>query len=119
MQILGSIFGSLVYAGLIPGLRIGATYLTGEAAPGCFGPAPGVHNAELFWWEVRVCWVFVQCCSAADWRFSTGLRFEQSSWQPILSCHMPCPCHWQCDTEHLYAMWHGDRGTSVCRTAHP
>lgn len=63
MQILGSIFGSLVYAGLIPGLRIGATYLTGETAPGCFGPAPGVHNAELFWWEVRVCWAFVQCCS--------------------------------------------------------
>jgi hypothetical protein len=57
MQILGSIFGSLVYAGLIPGLRIGATYLTGETAPGCFGPAAGVHNAELFWWEVRVCWV--------------------------------------------------------------
>lgn len=52
MQILGSIFGSLVYAGLIPGLRIGATYLTGEAAPGCFGPAEGVHNGELFWWEV-------------------------------------------------------------------
>jgi hypothetical protein len=51
-QILGAIFGSLIYAGLIPGLRVGATYFTGESAPGCFGPAPGVHNAELFWWEV-------------------------------------------------------------------
>lgn len=56
LQILGSIFGSLVYAGLIPGLRIGATHFSGEIAPGCFGPAEGVHNAELFWWEVRRGW---------------------------------------------------------------
>lgn len=53
LQILGAIFGSLVYAGLIPGLRIASTHFTGETAPGCFAPAAGVHNAELFWWEVR------------------------------------------------------------------
>jgi hypothetical protein len=53
LQILGSIFGSMIYAGLIPGLRIGATHFSGEAAPGCFGPSPGVTDAALFWWEVR------------------------------------------------------------------
>jgi hypothetical protein len=53
-QILGSIFGSMIYAGLIPGLHIASTYKTGTIAPGCFGPGPEVTNGELFWWEVSV-----------------------------------------------------------------
>lgn len=65
VQILGSIFGSLIYAGLIPGLTIGATHYTGEVAPGCFGPGPQVTNGELFWWEVFMTFLLVITVYAA------------------------------------------------------
>ncbi len=64
-QILGSVFGSLIYAGLIPGLTVGATIRTGETAPGCFGPAAGVTNGELFWWEVFMTFLLVVTVYAA------------------------------------------------------
>lgn len=65
LQILGSIFGSLIYAGLIPGLTIGATHYTGEIAPGCFGPGVGVTHGELFWWEVFMTFLLVITVYAA------------------------------------------------------
>lgn len=46
-QILGSIFGSLIYTGLIPGLHLLQKEFQGGIAPGCFGPAPGVTNAMV------------------------------------------------------------------------
>jgi hypothetical protein len=47
LQILGSIFGSLIYTGLIPGLHLLQKDFQGGIAPGCFGPAPGVNNSEV------------------------------------------------------------------------
>ena len=51
-KILGSIFGSLIYTGLIPGLHLLTKEFQGGIAPGCFGPAENVTNSELFGWEV-------------------------------------------------------------------
>uniref|UniRef100_A0A383W8G4 Aquaporin n=1 Tax=Tetradesmus obliquus TaxID=3088 RepID=A0A383W8G4_TETOB len=65
MQVFGSIFGSMIYAGLIPGLHIASTYRTGTIAPGCFGPGPDVTNGELFWWEVFMTFLLVATVYAA------------------------------------------------------
>ncbi|WIA41374.1 hypothetical protein OEZ86_004966 [Tetradesmus obliquus] len=51
LQIVGSIFGSLLAAALVPGAHVGM----GNGGPGCFDPTT-VHqemtNAQLFGWEV-------------------------------------------------------------------
>jgi hypothetical protein len=46
-QILGSIFGSLIYTGLIPGLHLLEKEFQGGIAPGCFGPAAGVTKSMV------------------------------------------------------------------------
>mmetsp|Transcript_20188 Transcript_20188/g.44007 ORF Transcript_20188/g.44007 Transcript_20188/m.44007 type:complete len:302 (-) Transcript_20188:579-1484(-) len=60
-QILGAIFGALIYAALIPGLTIGY----GDASPGCFGPGNGASNANLFGWEVMMTFLLVMTVYAA------------------------------------------------------
>jgi glycerol uptake facilitator-like aquaporin len=64
-QILGAIFGSLIYTGLIPGLSIAQKHFHGGLAPGCFGPAPGVTAAELFGWESLMTMLLVLTVYAA------------------------------------------------------
>ena len=60
-QILGAIFGALIYAALIPQLHIGG----GNNSPGCFGPAPGVNNAEVFGWETMMTFTLVMTVYAS------------------------------------------------------
>lgn len=61
MQILGAIFGALLYTSLIPTLHLGA----GAGSPGCFGPAPGVENGDVFGWEVMMTFLLVMTVYAA------------------------------------------------------
>ena len=65
LQILGSIFGSIIYAALIPGLHIANKKFQGGTAPGCFGPAVGVTHAEVFGWEVMMTFLLVCTVYAA------------------------------------------------------
>ncbi|KIZ06807.1 Aquaporin PIP1-2 [Monoraphidium neglectum] len=65
VQILGSIFGSLIYTGLIPGLHLLQKDFQGGIAPGCFGPAPGVNNSEVFGWELLMTFLLVMTVYAA------------------------------------------------------
>ena len=60
-QILGAIFGALIYAALIPQLHIGG----GNNSPGCFGPAPGVNTAEVFGWETMMTFTLVMTVYAS------------------------------------------------------
>lgn len=65
IQILGAIFGALIYAGLIPGLSIAQKHFHGGLAPGCFGPAPAVTASELFGWESLMTMLLVLTVYAA------------------------------------------------------
>jgi glycerol uptake facilitator-like aquaporin len=65
MQILGSIFGSLIYTGLIPGLSLLQKEFEGGIAPGCFGPGPNVTKAGIFGWEVCMTFLLVMTVYAA------------------------------------------------------
>lgn len=65
MQILGSIFGSLIYTGLIPGLHLLTKEFEGGIAPGCFGPGPNVTKSEVFGWEVCMTFLLVMTVYAA------------------------------------------------------
>ncbi|KAI8474275.1 MAG: putative aquaporin [Monoraphidium minutum] len=65
VQILGSIFGSLIYTGLIPGLHLLQKEFQGGIAPGCFGPAPGVTRGSVFGWELCMTFLLVMTVYAA------------------------------------------------------
>lgn len=54
-QILGAIFGALIYAALIPMLHIGG----GAGSPGCFGPSNGTTPGEVFGWEMMMTFFLV------------------------------------------------------------
>ncbi len=54
MQILGAIFGCLIYTSLIPTLHIGA----GSGA-GCFGPSNGTTKGGVFGWETMMTFLLV------------------------------------------------------------
>ncbi|GLC34859.1 hypothetical protein PLESTM_000247600 [Pleodorina starrii] len=60
-QILGAIFGALIYTALIPTLRLGA----GAGSPGCFGPSAGVHAGDVFGWEMMMTFLLVMTVYAA------------------------------------------------------
>ncbi|GLI61302.1 hypothetical protein VaNZ11_003656 [Volvox africanus] len=60
-QILGAIFGALIYTALIPTLRLGA----GAGSPGCFGPSAGVSNGDVFGWETMMTFLLVMTVYAA------------------------------------------------------
>lgn len=60
-QILGAIFGALLYASLIPNLSIGY----GEGSPGCFGPSPGTTWGEVFGWEMMMTFLLVMTVYAS------------------------------------------------------
>lgn len=64
-QILGAIFGAMIYAGLIPGLEIGQSSFQQATAPGCFGPAPNVSTGELFCWEMIMTFLLVMTVYAS------------------------------------------------------
>jgi glycerol uptake facilitator-like aquaporin len=65
MQVLGSIFGSIIYAGLIPGLSLAKSEFHGGNAPGCFGPTKGVGAGALFGWEAMMTFLLVCTVYAA------------------------------------------------------
>uniref|UniRef100_A0A7S0Y899 Aquaporin n=1 Tax=Polytomella parva TaxID=51329 RepID=A0A7S0Y899_9CHLO len=54
-QIIGAIFGALIYTALIPTLHIGA----GAGSPGCFGPAANVTLGDVFGWETMMTFLLV------------------------------------------------------------
>lgn len=54
-QLFGSIFGSLLIAGLIPDAYIGM----GNTGVGCFKPAAGITNGQLFGWEFILSFILV------------------------------------------------------------
>ncbi len=56
---LGSIFGSLIYAGLIPNLHIAHKEFQDGNAPGCFGPSAGVTKSNIFGWELLMTMLLV------------------------------------------------------------
>jgi aquaporin TIP len=58
-QVLGSIFGSLIYAGLIPNLHIAHKEFQDGNAPGCFGPSEGVSKSNVFGWELLMTMLLV------------------------------------------------------------
>ncbi|MEW5315282.1 MAG: hypothetical protein WDW38_006723 [Sanguina aurantia] len=60
-QILGAIFGALIYTMLIPNLHIGG----GASSPGCFGPGPGVTNSAVFGWEMMMTFLLVMTVYAS------------------------------------------------------
>lgn len=60
-QILGAIFGALIYAALIPQLHIGG----GNSSPGCFGPAQGTNWSEVFGWETMMTFSLVMTVYAS------------------------------------------------------
>nr|ART66197.1 MIP1 [Chlamydomonas sp. ICE-L] len=60
-QVLGSIFGALIYTALIPDLHIGG----GAGSPGCFGPAPGVTHGHVFGWELMMTFLLVMTVYAS------------------------------------------------------
>ena len=61
MQILGAIFGALIYAALIPQLHIGG----GDSSPGCFGPSSGTTWSEVFGWETMMTFFLVMTVYAS------------------------------------------------------
>ena len=61
VQVLGSIFGALIYTSLIPALHIGG----GAGSPGCFGPAPGVTAGGVFGWELCMTFLLVMTVYAS------------------------------------------------------
>jgi aquaporin TIP len=60
-QVLGSIFGALIYTSLIPALHIGS----GEGSPGCFAPGNGVSAGGVFGWETMMTFLLVMTVYAA------------------------------------------------------
>lgn len=60
-QILGAIFGALIYAALIPRLTIGF----GNSSPGCFGPSKGTTWGEVFGWETMMTFLLVMTVYAS------------------------------------------------------
>lgn len=60
-QVLGAIFGALIYAALIPRLTIGY----GANSPGCFGPAKGTSWSEVFGWETMMTFFLVMTVYAS------------------------------------------------------
>lgn len=60
-QILGSIFGALIYTSLIPSLRIGS----GAGSPGCFAPGNGTTAGGVFGWETMMTFLLVMTVYAA------------------------------------------------------
>jgi len=63
-QIAGAIFGSLLAAGLIPGLRVGAG---ADFGIGCFGGgtlAKGLTKGQLFGWEAIMTFFLISCVYA-------------------------------------------------------
>lgn len=61
LQILGSIFGALIYTALIPQLHIGY----GPGSPGCFAPTNGATLGDVFGWEVMMTFLLVMTVYAA------------------------------------------------------
>ncbi|KAG2486531.1 hypothetical protein HYH03_014832 [Edaphochlamys debaryana] len=60
-QILGAIFGALIYTALIPALHLGA----GAGSPGCFGPANNATLGDVWGWEVMMTFLLVMTVYAA------------------------------------------------------
>jgi hypothetical protein len=61
LQILGSIFGALIYTSLIPSLHIGS----GAGSPGCFAPGNGTTAGGVFGWETMMTFLLVMTVYAA------------------------------------------------------
>ncbi|KAJ9506812.1 aquaporin [Haematococcus lacustris] len=60
-QVLGSIFGALIYTSLIPALHVGS----GAGSPGCFAPGPGTTKGGVFGWELMMTFLLVMTVYAA------------------------------------------------------
>uniref|UniRef100_A0A7S0RKK3 Aquaporin n=1 Tax=Chlamydomonas leiostraca TaxID=1034604 RepID=A0A7S0RKK3_9CHLO len=60
-QIIGSIFGALIYTSLIPALHIGS----GAGSPGCFAPANNTSKGGVFGWEMMMTFLLVMTVYAA------------------------------------------------------
>jgi hypothetical protein len=78
-QILGSIFGSLIYTGLIPGLHLLEKEFQGGIAPGCFGPAVGVTKSMVRGYK-----------GPLQLGHANGFLAGGVGGQPRLSCPRPC-----------------------------
>lgn len=61
VQILGAIFGALIYTSLIPSLHIGS----GAGSPGCFAPSNGTTTSGVFGWETMMTFLLVMTVYAA------------------------------------------------------
>ena len=68
LQIIGAICGSLLAAGLLPGVTVGM----GNGGPGCFDDttiSPDITRAQLFGWEVMMTFTLISvvyACGIAE-----------------------------------------------------
>jgi glycerol uptake facilitator-like aquaporin len=102
-QILGAIFGALIYTALIPTLHLGA----GAGSPGCFGPSAGVTNSDVFGWEVMMTFLLVMTVYAAAVAkpghgntaplaiglslYAAAISGAASNMRPCARCHQSLP----------------------------
>lgn len=59
IQVLGAIFGSLMYSALIPGLWPGMPTFQDGTSPGCFHPSNGINLGHAFMWEALMTMLLV------------------------------------------------------------
>lgn len=110
IQILGAIFGALIYAALIPALHLGA----GAGSPGCFSPTAGVKNGDVFGWEVMMTFLLVMTVyAAAVAKPGHGNTAPLAIGLSLYAAAISGGCRWSDTWVTIEEYWTGTGGTAA------